>query len=135
MGLEILDGITTIDGETVVNMDKLREQFPEKFNESGAMDWQWFKSEIRPNAFIYVRNDKSSISFTMQDAPIGEVGKNGVQLTALIEAAKIMLERFNQRFPCRENAITITKLDEALMWQRKRTYDRVKRGVEGKNLA
>ena len=32
-----------------------------------------------------------------------------------------------------ENAITITKLEEALMWQNKRTLDREKRGVEGKD--
>lgn len=32
---------------------------------------------------------------------------------------------------CRENAIVITKLEEALMWLNKRTADRVKRGVEG----
>ncbi len=32
---------------------------------------------------------------------------------------------------CRENAIVITKLEEALMWLNKRTADRMKRGVEG----
>ena len=32
---------------------------------------------------------------------------------------------------CRENAIVITKLEEALMWLNKRTANRVKRGVEG----
>lgn len=32
---------------------------------------------------------------------------------------------------CRENAIVITKLEEALMWLEKRTSDRKKRGVEG----
>jgi hypothetical protein len=40
----------------------------------------------------------------------------------------------NGKFPCRENSIAITKLEEALMWLNKRTADRVKRGVEGKNL-
>jgi len=38
------------------------------------------------------------------------------------------------KFPCRENAIVITKLEESLMWLNKRTNDRVKRGVEGKHL-
>lgn len=31
----------------------------------------------------------------------------------------------------RENAVVITKLEEALMWLEKRTADRVARGVEG----
>lgn len=34
-------------------------------------------------------------------------------------------------FACRENAMALTHLEEALMWLQKRTLDRVKRGVEG----
>ena len=51
----------------------------------------------------------------------------------LISVAKHMLEYLNAKFPCRENAMTITKLDEALMWQEARTTNRIKRGVEGQN--
>ena len=43
-----------------------------------------------------------------------------------------MLKYLNKDYPCRENAITITKLEEALMWQDARTKDRDGRGVEGK---
>ena len=39
------------------------------------------------------------------------------------------------KFPCRENAIVITKLEESLMWLNKRTQDRKVRGVEGKQEA
>lgn len=35
------------------------------------------------------------------------------------------------KFRCRENALTITKLQEALQWLRQRTRDRRRRGVEG----
>lgn len=38
-------------------------------------------------------------------------------------------------FSCRENAIALTKLQEALMWLEKRTADRQKRGVEGQHKA
>jgi len=38
------------------------------------------------------------------------------------------------KFPCRENSIVITKLEESLMWLNKRTADRVKRNVEGKHI-
>lgn len=38
------------------------------------------------------------------------------------------------KFPCRENAIVITKLEESLMWLNKRTADRKARNVEGKHL-
>ena len=45
------------------------------------------------------------------------------------------LQFLQKKFPCRENAIVITKLEESLMWLEKRTADRVKRNVEGKHLA
>lgn len=131
MALETLKGVTEINGEKIVVMDELREKFPEKFNESGAMDWQWFEKDIRPTAFIYVRHDKNSLSFTLQNGPIKEAGKNGCQVVDIIAVAKRMIEKLNEKFPCRENAVTLTKLDEALMWQEKRTKDRISRQVEG----
>lgn len=36
-------------------------------------------------------------------------------------------------FSCRENAMAITKLEEALLWLRKRTMGRENRGVVGTN--
>lgn len=45
------------------------------------------------------------------------------------------MEYLQGKFPCRENAIVITKLQEALMWLEKRTKDRQQRGVEGKHLS
>jgi hypothetical protein len=129
--LETMKGVTQINGEPVVIMDELREKFPEKFNESGSMDYTWFEKDIRPNNFIYVRHDKNSLSFTLQHGAIKEVGKNGCQVVDVIAAAKHILEELNKKFPCRENSITITKLDEALIWQDKRTKDRLQRGVEG----
>lgn len=52
-------------------------------------------------------------------------------LAVLIDRMKFL----NDKFPCRENSIVITKLEEALMWLEKRTKDRVSRNVEGKNEA
>lgn len=48
---------------------------------------------------------------------------------------KKIIEGLNKDFPCRENAMVITKLDEALMWSNKRKQDRIERGVEGFNKA
>lgn len=134
MALETMKNLKEVNGEKIVVMDDLRDQFPEKFNESGAMDYKWFEKDIRPHSFIYVRHDVNSISFTIQNGPIKEVGKNGCQVTDVIAVAKHIIEELNKKFPCRENSMTITKLDEALMWQEKRTKDRETRGVEGKSL-
>lgn len=54
------------------------------------------------------------------------------------ELIEVLIDRLNflqAKFPCRENAIVITKLEESLMWLNKRTADRIKRNVEGKQLA
>ena len=61
--------------------------------------------------------------------------KNG---TTNEEVLRVLIDRMNYlnaKFPCRENAITITHLDTALLWMEKRTNDRKARSVEGKALA
>lgn len=131
MALETLKHVNYIGGFRVICMDNLRDMYPEKFNPSGSMDYQWFEKEVRPHSFIYVRHDKNSLSFTIQDGPVKEKGLNGCQIDTIIEAAKIMLEGLNDKFPCRENSLAITKLDEALQWLEYRKRDREKRGVEG----
>jgi len=134
MALETLKGVEKIGGYGVVVMDDLKKIYPEKFNESGAMDWIWFESEIRPKYFIYIRHDKNSLSFTLQNGPVKIGGHNGCQVDQVIAAAKLILEGLNRNLPSRETSIAITKLDEALMWLEKRTKDREARGVEGTNL-
>lgn len=54
------------------------------------------------------------------------------------EVLKVLIDRLqylNGKFPCRENAIVITKLEASLMWLNKRTSDRLARNVEGKAAA
>lgn len=67
-----------------------------------------------------------------QDGAIKEHGVNGIMNEDLIA---MVLTRLNfwqtTQFKCRENACAITKLEEALMWLRKRTIGREIRGVEG----
>jgi hypothetical protein len=135
MALETLSGVESIGGFGLVVMDELRTKHPDKFNESGAMDYKWFEAEIRPKNWIYVRNDVNSISFTLQKGPIKEHGVNGCQVDTVIEAAKLIIEGLNKNFPCRENSLAITKLEEALHWLAARRTNRENRGVEGLNKA
>lgn len=54
------------------------------------------------------------------------------------ELLAVLIDRMGflqSKFPCSENALVITKLEESLMWLNKRTSDRLKRNVEGKQLA
>lgn len=67
-----------------------------------------------------------------QEGSIKEAGVNGVNNEDLIAMVICRLEHFNQSdFSCHENSMAITKLEEALLWLRKRTMGREQRGVEG----
>ena len=59
---------------------------------------------------------------------------HGVLDTDLLEIVRDRLKAFNQgEYATRENACAITKIEEALLWLRKRTMGRENRGVEGTN--
>ncbi len=75
---------------------------------------------------------KTSTQISFQNGPIAEAGVNGISGEALI-AIQIDRLRCFQKGPyaCRENAIALTHLEDALMWLQKRTRDRMARGVEG----
>lgn len=63
-------------------------------------------------------------------------GVNGITHEVLLAIQLDHLRAWQEGpFKSRENAIIITKLEEALMWLRKRTEDRRTRGVEGKQEA
>ena len=75
---------------------------------------------------------KTFATINFQNGPIGEAGINGVHNEDLLVIVLDRLKSFQSGdFKCRENAIALTKLEEALMWLNKRTSERVKRGVEG----
>lgn len=57
--------------------------------------------------------------------------QDGTTNEELLEVLIHRLNFLNSKFPCRENSIVITKLEECLMWLNKRTKDRLNRGVEG----
>lgn len=109
MALETLKDVTTIGGFPV-----------------SRASWNQPK-----NSFIEINETGNSITFNIQNGPIKENGVNGCQLDTMIVTAKHMIQKLNEKFPCRENAMAITKLDESLMWLRERTRDREERNVEG----
>jgi len=75
----------------------------------------------------------AQISF--QNGPILEHGVNGCTQEDLLSVVIDRLRSFQAgSFVCRDNAIALTKCEEALMWLENRTKARVKRGVEGTNV-
>ena len=90
---------------------------------------------VGQNPYIKVDAEKSTVTFQIQEGPIKEVGVNGCQASDMLEYVTALFAALNETFPCRENALTITKLEEAQHWQQHRTKDRLQRGVEGRTLA
>jgi len=70
-----------------------------------------------------------------QNGPIKEAGVNGVMNEDLIAIVIDRMRGFQSGdFACRDNALALTKLEEALMWLRNRTNEREARGVEGTHI-
>lgn len=133
MALETLKGVKTINGVNIVVMDDLRESNPEMFRPDGSMHYHIFEEKIRPHNFIYVRNDVNSLSFTLQNGPIKEVGVNGCQVEDIIAVALEIVDKLNDKCPCAENTDAIYHLREALFFFKARTANRIARDVEGKS--
>ena len=69
-----------------------------------------------------------------QKGPVKEAGINGCHQEDLIAIVIDRLQHFQKGdFKCRENALALTKLEEAMHWLNHRTRDREKREVEGTN--
>ena len=69
-----------------------------------------------------------------QNGPVGEKGVNGCHQEDLLAIVIHRLQGFQSgEFACRENAIALTKLEEAMHWLNHRTSARQQRGVEGTN--
>ena len=87
--------------------------------------------------------DGTGLHIEWQNGPLGRGNDrqepNGAFVETVISAVVQRIEYYQNttsgRFKCRENAIAITKLEEALLWLDKRTRDREKRQVEGTHTA
>lgn len=78
---------------------------------------------------------QSFASIRFQNGPVKEFGVNGCHQEDLLAIVIDRLQSFQAgRFACRENALALTKCEEALHWLRHRTQAREARGVEGTNV-
>jgi hypothetical protein len=102
------------------------------------------KQKIRENHLVDEHGNPTGGATAGQGIAIewqnGQLGRgadrkepNGAFVEGVIQAAIGRLQFFqsNKKFSCRENALAITKLEEALMWLQKRTDNREEREVEG----
>lgn len=94
-----------------------------------------------PHTYTILKNDPNNEikevlqKIHFQEGPTKENELNGIFIEDLIYICINRLEYFQtSNFKCHENVCAITKLEEALMWLRKRTEGRKKRGIFGTNI-
>jgi len=76
-----------------------------------------------------------TIQFIEKVSPDGgstlETVNDGTTNEELLAVLIDRLNFLNNKFPCRENALAITNIQQGLFWLNERTRGRVARGVEG----
>ena len=76
--------------------------------------------------------DPQDTNIIFQNGPIKEAGVNGITQEVLLAIGIDRLRSFQAGpYSCRDNAVALTKCEEALMWLQRCTRERIKRGVEG----
>lgn len=72
------------------------------------------------------------VDILFQNGPIAEAGVNGITQEVLLAICIDRLRAFQSGpYACRENALALTKMEEAQHWLLSRTRSRMARGVEG----
>jgi hypothetical protein len=79
--------------------------------------------------------DKVVLSVQFQKGPRNEPGsREGCLEAALLAIVAHRMRCFNEgEYKCRENALVLTKIEEAIHWLKHRADDRKRRGVLGLN--
>lgn len=116
--------------------DLLTSKYTEVYHE----DSEQMKYNAPHSFIVWTADDgkrtKELANIHFQEGPIKECGVNGVCNEDLISMVICRLEHFQKsEFACRENSLAITKLEEAMLWLRKRTMGREQRGIEGTHKA
>lgn len=99
---------------------------------------QPFVIDLKEDDFGFPAGGKATatgIEIAFQKGPLKGKEPTGAFVETLLAITIAKLQYFqlvsDGRFKCRENALAITHLQEALHWLNHRTQDRIARGVEG----
>jgi hypothetical protein len=124
--------INSVRHLTEVNGKKVLSKRP--LDLEGNVDWPEFDRQ-REEAPIFFDHETDMISCKMLTKPVNEGGnENLCQWSDLVTIGLEQLKYFNNKFPCEDNEQAINAIKTGLAWNDKRTTDRVKRNVEGKDI-
>ena len=113
----------------------MREITDHKINPANDVLNIWAVDELGAggaNHRYTVKGPSTELTIDFQNGPIAEVGVNGVTHEVLLAIVADRLRAFQSGlYTCRENALALTKIEEAQHWLHSRTLTRMRRGVEG----
>jgi hypothetical protein len=78
-------------------------------------------------------NRKPIINIHWQNGGTATSPKNGAFLEEVLAVVYAQLAALNREFPCRENSLALTKIEEAVLWLAQRKAERENRNVYGKD--
>lgn len=132
------DGYSRIPNTTLARIvnplftSKYTQVFGGNISDRNASAFHDFEVCAVPSDGPEIKEPQVLVGIHFQQGPIKECGINGVANEDLLLMVITRLQAFQQGpFACRDNAVAITKLEEAVMWLRKRTLEREQRNVEG----
>lgn len=76
---------------------------------------------------------KPIIQIDWQSGGTATSPKNGAFLEEVLAVVYKQLKALNTEFPCRENSLALTKIEEAVLWLAQRKAERESRNVYGKD--
>lgn len=116
-------------------MKKLHDHIISGLNEKIEINVIDEKGPGGANHLYSIKYGENILEIKFQKGPLKENPINGISQETLLAIVIDRLRGFQEgEFSCRENSIALTKCEEALMWLKKRTNDRIIRGVEGFNI-
>lgn len=84
--------------------------------------------------YMLTHGDSATV-LRFQNGAVNDVGPNGVTDAQLLAILIHRLQCFQKGpFASRENAITLTHLEDAMNWQNRRTIGRLRKGIEGTSI-
>ena len=98
-------------------------------------DFFGFDPAKNPSQFNFEVSEGRTPALTLlfQNGGLQETVPNGITIESLLAICLHRLQKFQAGgFPCTENVGAILHITAALTWLRRRTKNRVQRGVEGK---
>ena len=105
----------------------------ETMDGSPALVERWSSDKFKAGIREIDETTPAWIRIKFQAGPLPD-GVNGCSIEDVIDVLVTRLEGFQKgQFRCRENALAITKLEEAKQWLLYRTSKRQEQGVEGTN--